>query len=57
MKKKFKYDGRSRPADDKYRKEFDRIFNKDKDPFDVEVKEEKEINEKELKEIADRNGF
>jgi len=26
MKKKFKYDGRSRPADDLYRKEFDRIF-------------------------------
>ena len=57
MKKKFKYDGRSRPADDKYRKEFNRIFNKDKDPFKTEVKEEKEINEKELKEIADRNGF
>tara|TARA_R100001463_G_scaffold99384_1_gene153854 strand:- start:238 stop:408 length:171 start_codon:yes stop_codon:yes gene_type:complete len=54
---KFKYDGRSRPADDKYRKEFNRIFNKDKDPFKTEVKEEKEINEKELKEIADRNGF
>tara|TARA_R100000781_G_scaffold29067_1_gene21372 strand:+ start:517 stop:687 length:171 start_codon:yes stop_codon:yes gene_type:complete len=54
---KFKYDGRSRPADDKYRKEFNRIFNKDKDPFKIKVKEEKKLNEKELKEIADRNGF
>jgi hypothetical protein len=26
--KKFKYDGRSRPADDKYRKNFNRIFGK-----------------------------
>jgi len=26
--KKFKYDGRSRPSDDKYRKNFDRIFGK-----------------------------
>ena len=26
--KKFKYDGRSRPADDTYRKNFNRIFGK-----------------------------
>jgi len=26
--KKFKYDGKSRPADDKYRKNFNRIFGK-----------------------------
>ena len=25
----FKWDGKSRPSDDKYRKEFDRIFKKD----------------------------
>ncbi len=53
---KFKYDGRSRPADDKYRKEFNRIFNRQVDHVKI-IKEEKEINEKELKEIADRNGF
>ena len=28
MKKKFKYDGKSRPATDLYKKEFDRIFGK-----------------------------
>ena len=26
---KFKWDGKSRPSGDKYRKEFDRIFKKD----------------------------
>ena len=30
MKKKFKYDGKSRPATDLYKKEFDRIFGKKK---------------------------
>jgi len=25
----FKWDGKSRPSDDKYRREFDRIFKKD----------------------------
>ena len=28
MKKKFKYDGKSRPSTDLYKKEFDRIFGK-----------------------------
>ena len=28
MKKKFKYDGKSRPSNDLYKKEFDRIFGK-----------------------------
>ena len=36
MKKKFTYDGKSRPATDLYKKEFDRIFGK---------KEEKELKE------------
>jgi len=36
MKKKFKYDGKSRPATDLYKKEFDRIFGK---------KEEEELKE------------
>ncbi len=34
--KKFKYDGRSRPVNDLYKKNFDEIFGK---------KEEKELNE------------
>ena len=69
MKKKFKYDGRSRPADDLYRENFDRIFGKKEveDPFKKEQEELKESyeqskrskkeREKELKEICDRNGF
>ena len=36
MKKKFKYDGRSRPTTDLYKKEFDRIYGK---------KEEEELTE------------
>ena len=36
MKKKFKYDGKSRPATDLYKKEFNRIFGK---------KEEEELKE------------
>ncbi len=36
MKKKFKYDGKSRPVTDLYKKEFDRIFGK---------KEEEELKE------------
>ena len=59
MKKKFKYDGKSRPATDLYKKEFDRIFGKKEpveDPFKKEVKEEK-IDDKEFKKIIERNGF
>ena len=59
MKKKFKYDGKSRPSNDLYKKEFDRIFGKKepaKDPFKEEVKEEK-IDDEEFKKIIDRNGF
>ena len=58
MKKKFKYDGKSRPSNDLYKKEFDRIFGKKKveDPFKKEVKEEK-IDDKEFEKIIERNGF
>ena len=59
MKKKFKYDGKSRPATDLYKKEFDRIFGKKEpaeDPFKKEVKKEK-IDDEEFKKIIDRNGF
>ena len=56
--KKEKWDGRSRPSDDTYRKRWNEIFGKkEKDPFDTKVKEDKKIDEKELKKIADRNGF
>tara|TARA_R100000734_G_C3281803_1_gene75259 strand:- start:147 stop:326 length:180 start_codon:yes stop_codon:yes gene_type:complete len=56
--KKPKWDGRSRVSNDVYRKRFDEIFGKkEKDPFDTEVKEDKKINDEELKKIADRNGF
>ena len=57
MSKKPKWDGRSRVSNDVYRKRFDEIFKKEKDPFDTEVKEDKKINDEELKKIADRNGF
>ena len=57
MSKKEKWDGRSRVSNDVYRKRFDEIFKKEKDPFDTEVKEDKKINDEELKKIADRNGF
>ena len=52
-----KWDGRSRVSNDVYRKRFNEIFKKEKDPFDNEVKEDKKINNEELKKIADRNGF
>ena len=58
MSKKEKWDGRSRVSNDVYRKRFDEIFGKkEKDPFDTEVKEDKKIDDEELKKIADRNGF
>ena len=53
-----KWDGKSRVSNDLYRKNYDEIFKKNvEDPFKKEVKETKPINQKELKEIADRNGF
>ena len=38
MNKKFKYDGKSRPSNDLYKKEFDRIFGKkiDKEKEELE---------------------
>ena len=61
MKKKFKYDGKSRPATDLYKKEFDRIFGKKEpieDPFGKSVKQLlEEIDPEEMKKIEDRNGF
>jgi len=40
MKKKFQYDGRSRPSDKLYRKNFDRIFGKSTAQLLEEVKVE-----------------
>jgi uncharacterized protein YabN with tetrapyrrole methylase and pyrophosphatase domain len=69
MKKKFKYDGKSRPSNDLYKKNFDRIFGKKEteDPFKKEQEElnesyeqskkSKKEREKILKELGDRNGF
>ncbi len=58
MGKKEKWDGRSRPSDDNYRKRWNEIFGgkEVEDPFDTEVKEEK-ISDEEFKKIIDRNGF
>ena len=61
MGKKEKWDGRSRPTTKLYKKNFDRIFGKKEkveDPFGKSVKELlEEIDEDEMKEIEDRNGF
>ena len=61
MKKKFKYDGKSRPATDLYKKEFDRIFGKKEEDElkesykqSLENKKEREENEKYLKELKDK---
>ena len=59
MKKKFKYDGKSRPTTELYKKNFNRIFGvkeEVEDPFKKEVKEGK-VKAKDMKEIEDRNGF
>ena len=52
-----KWDGKSRVSNDLYRKKYNKIFRKIEDPFDIEVKEEKKPNKKELKKLDDRNGF
>jgi len=52
-----KFDGKSRVSNDLYRKNYDEIFKKNSDPFKKGVKEIKPVNEKELKEIEERNGF
>ena len=55
--KKPKWDGKSRVSNDLYRKNYNKIFQKIEDPFDIEVKEEKNPSKKELKKLDDRNGF
>tara|TARA_R110002110_G_scaffold278769_1_gene493949 strand:+ start:268 stop:426 length:159 start_codon:yes stop_codon:yes gene_type:complete len=50
MKKKFKYDGKSRPSNDLYKKEFDRIFGKKEEE---ELKESYEQSKRNKKERTD----
>ena len=50
MSKKFKYDGKSRPATDLYKKEFDRIFGKKEEE---ELKESYEQSKRNKKERTD----
>ena len=70
MKKKFTYDGKSRPTTNLYKKNFNRIFGvkeKVEDPFKKEVdelnesyeqsKKSKKERDKKLKELDQRNGF
>ena len=41
----FKWDGKSRPTDDKYRKRWDEIFGKDKEKFDRLQQEQRDLDE------------
>jgi len=50
MKKKFKYDGKSRPTTDLYKKEFDRIYGKKEEE---ELKESYEQSKRNKKERTD----
>jgi len=40
----FKWDGKSRPSDDKYRKRWDEIFGKDKDKFNKLQQEQRDLD-------------
>ena len=41
----FKWDGKSRPSDDKYRKRWDEIFKKDHDKFNKLQQEQRDLDE------------
>ena len=41
----FKWDGKSRPSDDKYRKRWEEIFKKDKNNFDKLQQEQRDLDE------------
>ena len=41
----FKWDGKSRPSDDKYRKRWDEIFKKDHDKFSKLQQEQRDLDE------------
>ena len=40
----FKWDGKSRPVDDKYRKRWDEIFVKDKEKFNKLQQEQRDLD-------------
>jgi len=44
MKKKFMYDGKSRPANDVYIKRWDEIFGKDKEKFNKLQQEQRDLD-------------
>tara|TARA_R100000781_G_scaffold27980_1_gene20707 strand:+ start:134 stop:319 length:186 start_codon:yes stop_codon:yes gene_type:complete len=52
-----KWDGKSRVSNDEYRKNYNKIFRKIEDPFNIEVKKGKKPSKKLLKELDERNGF
>jgi|TARA_R110002012_G_scaffold21218_1_gene74439 hypothetical protein len=41
----FKWDGKSRPSDDKYRKRWDEIFKKDHNKFNKLQQEQRDLDE------------
>ncbi len=41
----FKWDGKSRPSDDTYRKRWEEIFKKDKNNFDKLQQEQRDLEE------------
>ena len=41
----FKWDGKSRPSDDTYRKRLEEIFKKDKNNFDKLQQEQRDLDE------------
>ena len=41
---KFKWDGKSRPSDDKYRKRWDEIFKKNHDKFNKLQQEQRDLD-------------
>ena len=45
MKKKFTYDGKSRPTTDLYKKNYNEIFNKDEEKFNELQQEQRDLNE------------
>jgi len=66
MTKKFKYDGKSRPANDLYTENFKRIFSKGVVNTETSVKDLKNVLKdidqdydaaEDLKKIEERNGF
>jgi hypothetical protein len=45
MRKKFTYDGKSRPATDLYKKNYDEIFGKNQEKFDRLQQEQRDLDE------------